>query len=329
MDSCDIDFVLPWVDGANPAWKALYDLYSSQEEKDFNKYGERFRDYNLLRFWFRGVEKNAPWVRKIHFVTCGHYPPWLDLNHPKIHFVKHSDYIPSRYLPTFSSHVIENNVHRIDGLADHFVLFNDDIYLSATVCPEDFFKHGLPRDVGVRHFIELNDYGHIDLNNISLVNRHLSYWKTFKKSPFKWFNYRYGVNCLRNVYFLGYRDFIGIKHRHLANSYLKSTYQKVWESCADALEDTNTRRFRSVNDVNQWLFQYWQLASGQFYPKRFHFGCFCLASDIDLIERILSQKRKKLLCINDVELADISALKQDLFRIFNKEFPEKSGFELF
>lgn len=131
MDSCDIDFVLPWVDGANPAWKALYDLYSSQEEKDFNKYGERFRDYNLLRFWFRGVEKNAPWVRKIHFITCGHYPPWLDLNHPKIHFVKHSDYIPSRYLPTFSSHVIENNVHRIDGLADHFVLFNDDIYLVA------------------------------------------------------------------------------------------------------------------------------------------------------------------------------------------------------
>lgn len=34
MDSCDIDFVLPWVDGADPAWKALYDLYSSQEEKN-------------------------------------------------------------------------------------------------------------------------------------------------------------------------------------------------------------------------------------------------------------------------------------------------------
>ncbi|MEX6253875.1 hypothetical protein [Providencia huaxiensis] len=53
---------------------------------------------------------------KIHFVTCGHYPNWLDINNHKINFVKHSDFIPKEYLPTFNSHTIELNLHRIKGL---------------------------------------------------------------------------------------------------------------------------------------------------------------------------------------------------------------------
>ena len=44
----------------------------------------RYRDWNNLRYWFRGVEKFAPWVRKIHFVTWGHIPDWLDTTNPKI-----------------------------------------------------------------------------------------------------------------------------------------------------------------------------------------------------------------------------------------------------
>lgn len=66
-----------------------------------------------LKYWFRGVEKYAPWVHKIYFVTCGQKPDWLNENHDKLVLVNHEDYIPHEYLPTFSSHTIELNFHRI------------------------------------------------------------------------------------------------------------------------------------------------------------------------------------------------------------------------
>ena len=115
-----IDFVIPWVDGNDPQWraeKAKYDP-SGMPQSDAP---ERYRDWDNLQYWFRGVEKFAPWVNRIHFITWGHLPPWLDTSNPKLNIVKHTDYIPEKYLPTFSSHAIELNMHRIEGLAEHFV----------------------------------------------------------------------------------------------------------------------------------------------------------------------------------------------------------------
>ena len=93
------------------------------------------------------VLKNfAPWVNHIYFVTWGHIPSWLNTDHPKLTVVKHEDYIPKQYLPTFSSHPIELNMHRIRGLSEQFVYFNDDTFIINKMEPEDFFRNGLPRD---------------------------------------------------------------------------------------------------------------------------------------------------------------------------------------
>jgi hypothetical protein len=35
----------------------------------------------------------------------------------------------SPFLPTFSSPAIEANLHRIAGLSEHFLYFNDDVFL--------------------------------------------------------------------------------------------------------------------------------------------------------------------------------------------------------
>lgn len=329
MDTDEIDFVIAWVDGADPAWRATYDRFCAQEDKTFNKNGERFRDWGLLRFWFRGVEKYAPWVRRIHFVTCGHVPQWLDINHPKIHFVKHSDYLPSRYLPTFSANPIEINLHRIDGLAEQFVFFNDDIFLSAPVDPTVFFKKGLPRDRGIRNYPARYDIGHIDLNDINLINRRLDFWPLYRKNLWKWYNYRYGAQMLRNLFFVGYKDFTGVKNMHSANAYLKSTYLEVWNSCAEELEVTSLRKFRNIGDVNQWLFKYWQLVTGNFFPQNHNYSRYCLVDDLRTIERVLTRKETKTICINDNGKADILQLKQAILQVFAKVFPEKSGFELY
>lgn len=185
-----IDFVIPWVDNSDQEWIKKRAEFSNEDTGFMNRNDSRYRDLGLLRYWFRAVDLYAPWVNKIHFVTYGHYPDWLNLDHPKINLVKHEDYIPSDYLPTFSSHPIELNLHRIAGLADFFVYFNDDVFVNAPVTPKDFFSRGLPKDVAVRSIPVIGNSGNICMNEINIINRELDFWVSFKKNIFKWLNYR-------------------------------------------------------------------------------------------------------------------------------------------
>ena len=52
-----IDIVLLWVDGNDPVWQAEYVRYAPCVKGD--KREVRFRDWNNLRFLFRGIEKYA------------------------------------------------------------------------------------------------------------------------------------------------------------------------------------------------------------------------------------------------------------------------------
>ena len=87
----DIDFVILWVDGNDPDWQAEKSRYQSEKEDDSNTVN-RYRDWNLLPYWFRAVENFAPWVRKIHFVTWGHVPKFLQLDNSKLHIVRHDEF---------------------------------------------------------------------------------------------------------------------------------------------------------------------------------------------------------------------------------------------
>lgn len=142
-----IDFVLPWVDGSDRAWLAEKRKYQSVErgggcsDIEANS-GIRYRDYGMLKYWFRAVERFTPWVNRVFFVTCGQKPDWLDESNPKLRLVNHSDYIPPEYLPTFQSNPIELNLHRLADLSEQFVLFNDDTVLLRPVNPDFSLKTG-------------------------------------------------------------------------------------------------------------------------------------------------------------------------------------------
>lgn len=147
-----IDFVILWVDNNDPIWQNAFRSYLPQSQYTDDTRYIRYRNWDNLRYWFRGVEKFAPWVNKVHLVTCGQIPDWLNLNVPKLHFVKHSDYIPAEYLPTFNSDTIILNLHRIEGLSERFVLFDDDCFLIDKVEPKRFsgkdchvtWQHSMP-----------------------------------------------------------------------------------------------------------------------------------------------------------------------------------------
>ena len=47
---------------------------------------ERYRDWDNLRYWFRGMEKYAPWVRKIHFCHMGTYSSMAEYKTSEIEY---------------------------------------------------------------------------------------------------------------------------------------------------------------------------------------------------------------------------------------------------
>jgi len=171
----DIDIIIPWVDGSDSEWQNAKNQYVHAMVPD--SCGEnRYRDWELLPYWFRAIEKCMPWVRTIHFVTWGHIPSFLNTQAEHLHIVKHEDFIPAEFLPTFSSHVIELNLHRISGLSDHFVYFNDDQFPLRVMEPERFFRNGLPCTCGREVPLELSGaigvWQHAIVNDLGLVNAH-------------------------------------------------------------------------------------------------------------------------------------------------------------
>ncbi len=327
-----IDFVIIWVDGNDPLWqkeKAQYD-----ESKITVANSEvRYRDWDNLQYWFRGVDKFAPWVNKIHFVTWGHIPNWLDTTNPKLSIVRHKDYIPEKYLPTFSSHTIELNLHRIEGLAEQFVYFNDDTFITAPVKPEDFFKDGKPCDTVAQDciFFGKDSAGFYNGANTTVINANFNKKECIKKNPEIWFNPKNSLrNLIRTTLLLPWPWFPGFYYQHVATSFLKSNFIEVWEKEYDVLDETCSHRFRKNTDVNQWVVKFWQMAKGEVAVRRDDFA-YCYHVKEGNFERLckdIPSGKRKMLCINDTsKTIDFDTKVKRVKEAFNKLLPETSTFE--
>ena len=323
--------MITWVDDTDPAWREKKAKYTGCVYAEGNT-EDRYRDWDTLKYWFRGVEKYAPWVRYIWFVTDDQKPQWLNTDHPKLKWVKHTDYIPTQYLPTFHSNVIEWNLFRIHELAEQFVYFNDDMFLIDHVIPEDFFVKGLPCDLPrVDYLYPEGFFSYTMFNNTNLLNRHFSLKDSIKANWKKWMLYQTPKTMLKNLFF-GRKALIpGFEHDHVHISLLKSTYREIWEKEYAALHETCTRKQRTKMDVSCWCIRDWQLLSGTFYPKKpcgklFHTAM--LEHSNEAIQYLKKQKGK-VICLNDSENEKNFLLhKQMIVEAFEELLPEKSSFEI-
>ncbi|HEL1586828.1 TPA: Stealth CR1 domain-containing protein [Streptococcus suis] len=321
-----IDFVVTWVDNTDKDWQKAKAQYSGVDDLNSE---HRYRDMNTFHFWFRSVEKFAPWVNKIFLVTEGHLPNWIDVSHPKLRIVKHSDYIPKQYLPTFNSNVIELNLHRIPDLSEHFVLFNDDFFITQPLEPIDYYKNGLPRLVGIYRFmIPLEQFNHIELNNTLVANKYFFERKTLKSFPLKFFNFRYGKSNISNLFSLVKKGIPAYKDIHVSIPHLKSTFEKLWNLEPELFNKVSLNKFRTLEDVNHWLMGYWNIESNLFYPQDINFGTYVSIGEIDSVNKLLTSKKYKNICVNDDFKSEEFDLEiSSLISILEKKFPEKSSFE--
>ena len=110
-----IDIVVLWVDGSDPEFiREKQAVTGKVADLDQEIDGEqRYRDYGILNYWFRMIEKHAPWVNNVYLITNGQKPDWLNLDHPKLKLVTHKEFMPNEYLPTYNSAAIEFLGHRL------------------------------------------------------------------------------------------------------------------------------------------------------------------------------------------------------------------------
>lgn len=334
-----IDFVVTWVDMDDPRWKDDFEKYSGRRREEKNSTSAaRFRDHGFLKYWFRGVEQYAPWVRKVHFVTCGQKPEWLDQTNPKLHLVDHKDFIPAQFLPIFNSASIEMWMHRIPGLSERFVYFNDDFFITSPVGEERFFRGGLPCDIAVFRFNSgMGQWAKRIKNNVRLIDEHFDRREVFSRWREKWYDPSYRGKMFWNRVSAsplfgagGSRKFMALRTPHNAQPYLRSTFEDLWRNCEAELMETSTHRFRSVGDLTPELVRMWQVCRGDFAPYNTYIDTkmFPLVIRPRQAVRAVREQRYKLVCLNDnVNIRNYEQVMHDLGASFDSILPTKSTFE--
>ena len=324
----DIDLVIPWVDGSDPAWQSQRNRYLKYKGTNDGFY----RDNGLMRYWFRCVDRNMPWIRHIFFITWGHTPEWLDTKHPRLRIINHRDYLPHEFLPTFNSNTLSLNLHRIEGLSEHFIYAEDDIFFVGRQSPEDYFSEaGLPRDfLWLRPITEQfdGDYAHIMLNNLMFINRHFDINDTVSDAENLFYSNEYPKTVIDdNRKYQSLARFPGFRETHLAYACLKSSYDALWEMDAMPLYTTSMHKFRSITDLNLGLVRDYQLVKGRFepfYPK----GRYFRDTASPDLEGLILDENTSTLCINESKQGECCHSRMaSISSCFEKRFPEPSSFE--
>lgn len=329
----DIDFVVTWVDGADPAWRAEKARYTRMNGQDGREL--RYRDWDMLRYWFRGVEKFAPWVRRIHFVTWGHLPPWLDTENPKLHIVRHEDFIPAEYLPTFNSNVIELCMHRIEGLSENFVYFNDDFFCLQPLRKEDFFREGRPRDMLAFQPVVANrddpTMSRMMLNNSLILAAHFDKIANVRMQPWAYYRVGYPLKYLAyNMLELAFPRFTGFYTVHGPYPMMRSVFREVWDAEPDAIRRTLRNRIRSGEDITIYLLREWQKLTGRFAPANVHRDlAYCSMEHVNAKTlRLITGQRRRFICLNDAcETVNYGDIRRALGSAFDAILPERSSYE--
>lgn len=291
-----MDIVITYVNSLDPEWQKEYEKYTNTPILE-----KRFRDWGTLRYLMRGIEKNMPFIRKVHLVVAqeSQIPEWIDRN--EVHVVLHSDIIPAEYLPTFNCNPIEMHLHRIEGLDEEFLYFNDDMFPLKPCSPGEFFCEGRGVIGMSHHLLSLDMYKKICRNS---------------------------DNAARNA--LGMKGTVCfLRPQHICSPMLKSMCEEVYDKSERLILNTLTRT-REDNNLNQYLFLDYMYLKGKILNRRLSKKHLSLGiASASKLRRFLEHPTHTLACINDVQMSEerYREIRDTLLEAFDRILPQKSKYE--
>ena len=309
-----IDVVYTWVDGADPRWRAR--KQAALQGLDPGAYAtdaadpSRFHSRDELRYSLRSVVAYADFVRHIFVVTDGQVPSWLATDHDRVTIVDHREIFPdASYLPTFNSHAIESRLHHIPGLAEHYLYFNDDFFLTRPMTAERFFHaNGMtkffPSPAPISGALPPSELRSVDAaatNTQRLIAE------------------RFGRQVQHKL-------------KHTPYPQRRSVLFELEEVAREAFDRTARSRVRSHDDIAipSSLYHYYAFLTGRAVPGRISSLYVSLGErGLDRQLRALKRRRNRdVLCINDaVDARGRGRRTRRLERFMASYWPTASPFE--
>lgn len=296
-----IDLVVPYVDNSDPEWHAVFiseqikaGLATGVEEATAKN---RFRsDTNFFRFFFRAVAQNLKFINRIFLIVMSEsqVPSWI--NRDEVTIVTHDEFIPTKFLPTFNSGVIEMFIQNIPNLSEKFIYANDDFYAMAPMNAKDFFLDNKTK-----------------FNLIKDNNADKNMWRQMcKNNHMEIFN-----KLLANDSFYRldheFRPYIKSQMTECFNSHK----QKIYNSCT---------QFRSKANMTIFLYSLYAHKNNTRLNSNLKNIYQCSTSTNESIKNMANTCH--CLCINDTDAAIDKETDPEIIKMFYDKFNTQSKYEL-
>ncbi|WP_240630276.1 stealth conserved region 3 domain-containing protein [Specibacter cremeus] len=307
-----IDMVFSWVDGSSPAYRrARTALAAGTVHGEGDDHEARFRQIDELKYALRSIYMFAPWVRNIVIATDSPAPDWL-AGHPRIRIVPAAEHFtdPS-VLPTHNSMAVESQLHHIDGLAEHFLYSNDDMFLARPLEPDMFFTPGgITRFMLSHNRIGLGENAaeRSGFENSARVNRRLL-WD------------RFGRIATRHL-------------EHAAAPFRRSVLQELEDTFPAEFAATAASTFRAAENISvtNSLYHYYALLTGRAVMHTDGKGVYVdttTRAGLESLETILATRDADFLCLNDGSFPEVGDAERraTVTGFLERYFPIKAPWE--
>jgi hypothetical protein len=247
----------------------------------------RYRQIDELKYALRSVHQNLPWVRNIFIATDSPAPKWL-ADHPRVRIVRSEEFFadPSA-LPTHNSQAVESQLHHIEGLSEHFLYSNDDMFIGRPLRPETFFSPG-----GITRFVEAdlrigigeNHQRRSGFENSARVNRAL-------------LKARFGRVTTRHL-------------EHTATPLNRTVLERMEREFPDEFARTAASTFRAVDNISvtNSLYHYYGLLTGaaiQNTEAKALYVDTTTRKGLALLKRLLKRRDRDFFCLNDGSFPEV------------------------
>lgn len=291
-----MDVVITYVDGLDPLWQKDY-----EEHTNIPVLEKRFRDWGTLRYLLRGIETNMPFIRKVHLVVArdSQVPAWV--NRDEVNIVLHKDIIPEEFLPTFNCNPIELHLHRIEGLSEQYIYFNDDVFPMKRCEPTTFFVDGKGQLGMSHHLFAFDMFKSICRNSDRAARRALG-----KRAALRF-----------------------LRPQHVCTPMIKSECEELYRRAEADIRSSITTT-RKANNISQYIFLNYMYLNGTLENHRLSKQHFSLGiTSTEKLRRFIINPSKMFTCINDVKLSHerFEELRAALIEAFEIRFPQKSKYE--
>ena len=265
----------------------------------------KYRSYCVLDIQISMIRKYMKFIDNIFVLVSDEdqIPSYVDQSQCK--FILHKEIIPEEILPSFNSSVIELFIHRIPGLSEQFIYFNDDMFVLGEVDESMFFIDGKPNydyeliaisdpktsNVYINSVYNATLLAAEYVDSLTMTEENENPFATYEK-----YKYQYAM------------------YNHNAKPYLKSTCEEVFAYCEKMIIE-NASIVRQANNYTINLYSNVDVMRGNFNNVKN--DCIMLWNDnTDEIFKVISNPDTKLFCINDAQYSCYDRFKKNLRAAF-------------